>query len=229
MATANLGITVTTAGVTEAVTDLDKIAPAAARAEQATTKLAQTTKTTLGQAANDAESFAQRMERALNLNIKGPGVDAGRAADIAAYGQELDRLRQKFNQAHQIMISYRTAAGEIRQANAVGAISINEMNVALERLRQTTQRQIETERQLRQGRQQSGGMAAPGGPGGRGGRGGVDRMMQTNIMYQLQDIAVTTAMGMSPAMIALQQGTQVGAAISGAGGLKAGLTGIVGA
>jgi len=224
MSTAELGITVTSSGVAQAVADLDKLTPAAARAEQAVTKLTQTTTTQLTQAANQAESMAKRIERA--LDIKPAGMDMGRGADIAAYGAELDRLRMKFNQAHSIMQSYRVAANEIRQANSVGAISVNEMSVAMERLRVSTQRQIESERLLRQGRQVSGGGGTPGrgAPGG-----GAQQMMQSNLMYQFQDVAVTAAMGMNPVMIALQQGTQIGAAMTAAGGAKAGIAGLTGA
>ncbi len=223
MSTAELGITVTSSGVAQAVADLDKLTPAAARAEQAVTKLTATTTTQLTQAANQAESMAKRIERA--LNIKPVGIDMGRGADIAAYGAELDRLRAKFNQAHSIMQSYRVAANEIRQANSVGAISINEMSVAMERLRVSTQRQIDSERLLRQGRQVGGG----GTPGRGAPGGGAQQMMQSNLMYQFQDVAVTAAMGMNPVMIALQQGTQIGAAMTAAGGAKAGIAGLTGA
>jgi Phage tail lysozyme/Prophage tail length tape measure protein len=220
MATANLGITVDTSSVAGAVADLDKIAPAAARAEQATTKLAQTTTQKLSETASQTENFARRIEKA--LNIKAEGVDMGRAADIEAYGRSLDQLRQKFNQAHSIMQSYRSTAAEIRQANAVGAISVNEMNAALERLRITTTRQVEAERALRAQR-------ASGGGGG-GSSAGMNRMLQTNMMYQLQDVAVTASMGMNPAMIALQQGGQLAPMISqvmaGGGGIRAGLSAI---
>jgi Prophage tail length tape measure protein len=224
MATAELGITVNTSGVAQAVADLDKIAPAAAKAEQATTKLAQSTTASMSQTATQVESFANRINKA--LNIKPPEI--GRGADIAAYGLELDRLRQKFNQAHQVMQSYRTASQEIRQAHSVGAISANEMSAALERLRATTTRQVQAERELIQQRQRAG-TGGGGAPRSGAGGDGMQRMMQSNMMYQFQDIAVTAAMGMSPAMIALQQGTQISSTIMAAGGLKAGLTGIVGA
>ena len=53
-------------------------------------------------------------------------------------------------------------------------------------------------------------------------RGGMDA---TNIAYQFQDIGVTAAMGMSPMMIALQQGTQLSSVLGpmGAGGAVRGL------
>jgi hypothetical protein len=221
MATAELGITVNTSGVTGAIPDLNNLTKAVQSTDAAVQKMTQSTGQSFQKAANDAESFARRIERA--LDIKSPADIAsrslGRSADIAAYGAELDRLRTKFNQAHSIMMQYRTSASEIRQAHATGAISINEMSVAMERLRTTTQRQVETERQLRSGRGQGGGAGAGGG--------GAARAMQANMMYQLQDVAVTAAMGMNPAMIALQQGTQLGMNFAQAGGAKAGLMGMV--
>lgn len=256
MASAELGIIVTTTGVNEAVPDLANLANQTGKTEAAVTKLATTTTAQTGkagaaltdfaqkagqqlqQAANQADTFAARINKA--LNVKSSFDMGGRGADIAAYGAELDRLRQKFNQAHAIMTSYRTTASEIRQAHAVGAIGISEMNIALERLRTTTQRQIETEKQLRAGRTAPGANVNPltgagqGGVAGQAGQAGnnqagMNRMMQTNLMYQFQDIAVTTAMGMSPAMIALQQGTQLAAGMQAMGGAKEGVLGLVGA
>lgn len=43
--------------------------------------------------------------------------------------------------------------------------------------------------------------------------GGGQQFAAQNVMYQLQDIGVTAAMGMSPLMIAMQQGTQISAAL----------------
>jgi hypothetical protein len=232
---AELGITVVTSGIADgAVPELNSLTAAAGKAEAAVTKLTQTTTSQLQQAANQSESFARRIEAALNIKTPQQQMQTtmGRGEDIAAYGAELDRLRAKFNQAHAIMSQYRIAQTEIKQANAVGAISVNEMNVALERLRITTQRQVDAERTLRAGRTQPGGLLGAGGAaaggGGGGGSAGMQKMMQTNMMYQLQDVVTTAAMGMNPAMIALQQGSQLAMNFGQSGGVKAGLMSMVG-
>ena len=63
-------------------------------------------------------------------------VSPDRAADIAAYGAELERLREKFNPLYAVSQQYKKAEDEIRRAHAVGAIDAGEMAAALEREKQ---------------------------------------------------------------------------------------------
>jgi hypothetical protein len=86
MAEAKLGITVTSTGVAAAIADLDKLAPAAAKAEQATTQLSQSITKNLGQAANQADSFAARINKALDIRSN---VGKGAADSAAAMGTPL--------------------------------------------------------------------------------------------------------------------------------------------
>lgn len=126
----------------------------------------------------------------------GGGADSStRAADIAAYGDELDRLRARFNPLYAAIKQYRHEVGQIREAHRVGAISTDEMSAALGRERTATLASISALKQ----RQQA--MAGGGG----------SSFSTSNIAAQFQDIGVTAAMGMSPLQIALQQGTQLSA------------------
>ncbi len=117
-----------------------------------------------------------------------------RGGDINAYGRELDNLRAKFNPLFATIQQYKATQYEIRQAHAVGAISVDEMTSALNRERKAALDNIAALKQR-----------------GSVATGGVARHNTANIAAQFQDIAVTNAMGMSPIQIALQQGTQLSA------------------
>lgn len=109
MTIANLGIAVDSSPAARAAVDLDKLVVSSASADAAVTKLGTSSTAAfakvgtgagavsqqLRQAANDAESLAGRINRALNVRTDFGGI--GRGADIAAYGMELDKLRGKFN------------------------------------------------------------------------------------------------------------------------------------
>ncbi|SPL63582.1 phage tail length tape measure family protein [Ochrobactrum soli] len=140
-------------------------------------------------------AVAQSAQLAFNRRL---GVTDGitsdtRGSDIAAYGRELDNLRAKYNPLFAVIQQYRTAQADIRQAHSVGALSVDEMTSALQRERKAALENIAALKQ-------------------RGAASGGARSFQTaNIAAQFQDIAVTSAMGMSPIQIALQQGTQLSA------------------
>lgn len=150
------------------------------------------------------------------LGIGGSGRSAEQAAaDIAAYGTELDNLRARFNPLFAVIRQYKSAVAEIREANAVGAISEDEMTAAIERNRKATLAQITAIK--------SGGAVATG-----GGPRGYAAFQTANIAAQFQDIAVSAAMGFNPLQIGLQQGTQLSAAL-GNEGLKGTLGSLRGA
>lgn len=120
---------------------------------------------------------------------------------LADQQKELDRLRAKYSPLFATISNYKNAVAEIRQAHAAGAISANEMAAAIQRERQ----------------------AALASTAAIKGRNAAIRATVTtnsgnsfstsNIAAQFQDIGVTAAMGMSPIQIALQQGTQLSAAL----------------
>lgn len=240
MTNANLGFSVNTGNLPGAITDLDKLAASAAKAETAVKGMSQgvsqgasgmaaglsSVTTGMRNTATEVENLASRIERA--LNVQGGAMvgsafahDPRRAADLVAYGNEMDRLRAKFNPLFAAEQQHRTMLAEIASAHRVGAISANEMSAAVDRETAAFRRLSEAQRMAQGGGMGRGGANDNGSLAGT--NQGMQRMMSANLMYQFQDIAVTTAMGMSPAMIALQQGTQIGAALSATGGGAAGV------
>lgn len=224
MTNATLGFTVDSGGLPKAIADLDSLPPAAARAEAALDKLSERSsqssqKTTSGlekmrsemlRAANDIESLSMRIDRALNIG----GMGNSARESMSAFSAEIDRLRGKFVPLYAEGQRYKETVNEIRRAHLTGVITADQMSAAIERERQAMLR-------LRDAQRGVGGGAAPGR--------GQANALSSNLMYQFQDIGVTAAMGMSPAMIALQQGTQIGASLTASGGAKAGIAGLTGA
>ncbi|MGN8022151.1 phage tail length tape measure family protein [Phyllobacterium sp. 22229] len=214
MTIASLGLAVDSAPAVRAAVDLDKLAGSSATAEAAVARLGTSTSGVMGkigagagaisqklrEAANDAESMAARINRALNIRAEFGGI--GRGTDIAAYGAELDRLRTKFNPLFATIQQYKATQSEIRQAHAIGAIGIDEMTAALNRERSAALASIAALK----GRQGALGQTRPGQ--------GAGTFQTANIAAQFQDIAVTSAMGMAPLQIALQQGTQLSAVLN---------------
>ncbi|MBB6013480.1 hypothetical protein HNR59_002869 [Aquamicrobium lusatiense] len=118
---------------------------------------------------------------------------------LANQGKEMEKLRAKFSPMFSTITSYKTAVNEIRAAHRLGAISADEMATAIQRERQAALSSIAAIKQRN--------AALSDTPL----RGGNNRFNTANIAAQFQDIGVTTAMGMNPLTIALQQGTQLSA------------------
>ncbi|MDQ0454658.1 hypothetical protein QO005_000985 [Rhizobium paknamense] len=168
---------------------------------------AQATRQAIAGIGTEAVTSATKLQKLVDaeLGLARPAANSNsRAADIAAYGAELDRLRAKFNPLYAVTATYKTAVAEIRQAHRLGAISADEMTAAISRQRQATLASIDAIK----GRNAA--IRA-----GQGGGGANTSFAATNTMYQFQDIATTAAMGMSPAMIGLQQGSQIAGAYAG--------------
>ncbi|MCW5711262.1 phage tail length tape measure family protein [Shinella sp.] len=98
---------------------LEKEAVAARKAAEATRHLA-------AEERRAGETAGRNMERLVN-SFAGIGTQAanrnGRASDIAAYGQELDRLRASFEPLFGAQQRYQQKLAEIAQAERTGAIS----------------------------------------------------------------------------------------------------------
>lgn len=137
---------------------------------------------------------------------------------LAQQGKELERLRAKFNPVFATITNYKTAIGEIRTAQRLGAISADEMANAIQRERQAALQSIAAIKQRN--------AVIADTPGVFGGGGA---FATANIAAQFQDIGVTAAMGMSPLQIALQQGTQLSAVLNTMGGTKGAIAGLAGA
>lgn len=115
---------------------------------------------------------------------------------LADQQKELDRLRAKYSPLFATISNYKSAVAEIRQAHAAGAISANEMTAAIQRERQAALAST---------------AAIKGRNSALAAQPRANTFQTSNIAAQFQDIGVTTAMGMSPIQIALQQGTQLSA------------------
>ncbi|WFU88991.1 phage tail length tape measure family protein [Rhizobium sp. CC1099] len=136
---------------------------------------------------------------------------------LADQGKELERLRAKYSPLFATINQYKMAVADIKRAHAIGAISATEMASAISKERQAA---LASTAAIK-GRNAA--LAAT--PAQRAGA-GVGAFQTANIAAQFQDIAVTSAMGMNPLQIALQQGTQLSSVISTLGtgkGVVAGL------
>ncbi|MGK9039227.1 phage tail length tape measure family protein [Rhizobium sp. SA279] len=154
----------------------------------------------IGAAANQTADQLEKLKRAAGDGLRAP-------AGAGSTGAELDRLRAKYNPLYAAIMQYKQAQLEIRSAHAAGALSADEMTAALDRNRRSTLASIDAIK----GRNR----AIADTPVAANVNNGVRGFETANIAAQLQDIGVTTAMGMSPLQIALQQGTQLSAIIGG--------------
>jgi hypothetical protein len=159
-------------------------------------------------ALDEVADAGQRAATALNgfsdAARKGGAGLAGMGADAAAQAKLLDDLRAKYNPLYAAVSRYKTEVSGIRQAHAIGALSVNEMSAALGKERQATLASIDAIK----GRN----AAIRTMPAANGNARGFET---SNIAAQFQDIGVSIAGGMSPLQIALQQGTQLSAVFSG--------------
>lgn len=236
---ATLGLAIDSSPAAKAASDLDRLTVAATKTEKAVDETGKAA-ARAGKSMAGVSSATKLMEASINATVyandnsvgainrhiaaiqrlteteRRMSASFGRGADIAAYGQELDRLRAKFNPTFSAIQQYRGALAEIRQAHAVGAISATEMASAISRERQATLTSIaaikgrsnalrEVTASTRAAKAANDALASSG----------ANSFNTANIAAQFQDIAVTSAMGMSPLQIALQQGTQLSAVLSG--------------
>jgi hypothetical protein len=139
---------------------------------------------------------------------------------LADQGKELERLRARYSPLFATINTYKTAVSEIQRAHAIGAISANEMATAISKERQAA---------LASTAAIKGRNAALAVAPTQRNSGGVGAFQTANITAQFQDIAVTSAMGMSPLQIALQQGTQLSSVIGTLGNGKGVVTGLAAA
>lgn len=139
-------------------------------------------------------ALQKRIDGMVGIGTRGAKEWSGALAD---QGKELERLRARYSPLFATINNYKAAVADIKRAHSIGAISANEMTAAIQRERQAA-------------------LASTAAIKGRNAalaatpRGGSAQGFQTaNIAAQFQDIAVTSAMGMNPLQIALQQGTQL--------------------
>jgi len=134
----------------------------------------------------------------------GTGSDyAARAADIAAYGQELDRLRAKFNPLAAAQQQYRATLAEINQAARIGALSEAERAAAIQRTKDSFAQQVTALR------------GATNAATTHTGAVKLQGYQVANLGQQLQDVGVQLSMGTNPFIILAQQGPQITSAMGG--------------
>ncbi|CAI2935014.1 phage tail length tape measure family protein [Aminobacter niigataensis] len=162
------------------------------------------------------KSMTSAMQTRINAMV-GIGAKATKewTGALSDQGAELERLRGKFNPVFSTITRYKATVAEIQQAHRLGAISADEMTAAIGRERQATLASVAALKQRN--------AAMADTPSRHGAN--VGAFQTANLAAQFQDIAVTSAMGMSPLQIALQQGTQLSAVLGpmGATGAVKGL------
>lgn len=160
-------------------------------------------------------SMTTAMQARINQMV-GVGTKASKewTGVLAQQGAELDKLRTKYNPVFAAIKQYQASVISIQQAHRLGAISAEEMTTAIQRERRATLDSISALKQRK--------AAIADNVPVSGARG----FQTANIAAQFQDIAVTSAMGMSPIQIALQQGTQLSAVFNEMGKGKAVIQGI---
>ncbi|MBN9335622.1 phage tail length tape measure family protein [Devosia sp.] len=137
-------------------------------------------------------------QSAINSSL-GIGVapTGDRGADIAAYGNALDEMRAKFSPLFALEQQHKANLAEISQAYRLGAISADEQSAAIERANVAHRSAVVAlDGHAHALDQVSRAMAR-------------SNAQRTNLLFQLQDVAVTLAMGMNPLMVAMQQGSQI--------------------
>ncbi|WP_455918855.1 phage tail length tape measure family protein [Ensifer canadensis] len=200
-------------------TDLATVKRSLKRLEQdisSTTGKVQKQFNSLGKGVDNSMTSAMqaRVDKMVGIGTKGAKEWSGALAD---QGKELERLRSKYSPLFATINNYKSAVSDIRRAHAVGAISANEMTAAIQRERQAALASTAAIRDRNRALKDT--------PAGRGGQG----FQTANIAAQFQDIAVTSAMGMNPLQIALQQGTQLSSVLNTMGSGKQVISGLAGA
>lgn len=126
---------------------------------------------------------------------------------LAAWGSQMDAVRARFNPLFAVSKQYELQLRDIAEAERMGAISAMEAAAARERAAQMLV-----------------GPRPGGGPGPASA--GMAQSAAANLSFQINDIAMMTAMGQSPFMLMIQQGPQVAQIFSQikASGLSLGAT-----
>ncbi|CZT36357.1 phage tail length tape measure family protein [Rhizobium sp. 9140] len=139
--------------------------------------------------AGAAERLAARRKQSAQSIVQSQMIQPDRSADITAFMDERDRLRQAYNPRYAALTTYRKTIEDIRQANRVGAISHDEMTAAISRERQATLGLIQSRK-------------------GIAGSKGLRPDQQANLFTQGVDTVQSLALGMPISQVILQQGPQ---------------------
>jgi hypothetical protein len=198
---ASLGLSIDSTPVERARDEFGRFVTAAKSAENAAKGFEQST----AKAGVAAGGLSKQITAALNsveavnrrLNVRDSFGGAERAADIAAYGQELDKLRARYNPLFAVQQTYRAQVDDISKAAKVGALSEDEKSVALLRAEQAYKNQTKAISLNEQQILKSGKAAL------------VSGYQMQNLAFQVNDVATMAAMGMDPLRIFTSQAGQI--------------------
>jgi hypothetical protein len=212
MTAATLGFQIDSSQASSAAVDLDKLTAAATRTQAAADRL-EADAASLGTALGRAGDGATKAKPA----VESLGRSFGSQDEhVRSFRMEVERLTLKYQPLAQATRQYEATVAEIGRAHKVGAISAQQMTTALDAERMAFER-------LKTSATTAGAAVKAANANTRAGANG--SFATANVAAQFQDIAVTSAMGMSPLQIALQQGTQLSAVLGpmGAAGAVKGL------
>ena len=150
-------------------------------------------------AQTQALTAAQRAQTLVNQVTGVRDFDtAGRGADIAAYGSQLDALRAKYVPLYAAGAAYKATLTDINQAAKVGAISETERADAVARTKAAFVDQVGALRGVKAATVEA--TAATG----------LQRYELINLSRQAQDVVVSLAGGQGIGTVLIQQGSQIG-------------------
>ncbi|AWI58630.1 phage tail length tape measure family protein [Sinorhizobium fredii] len=212
MTEAVLGFKIDSSQASTAGADLDRLAASAAKLEQAVEKLeaeAARLGKTVGKAGEEARKALPPVD--------GLGRSFGtQDQHVKAFRAEVERLTKMFPPLVDAEKKYQAAVNDIQSAHRLGIMSTQQMTQRLDQARMAYER-LKTSATTAGAAMKAANANTP--------RTGAQNFNSANIAAQLQDVAITSAMGMSPLQIALQQGTQMAAVLGpmGATGVVSGL------
>lgn len=150
-----------------------------------------------GQSMDGTGAKATKLQRQIEALAGASGGMQNRAADIEAYGNELDRLRSKYNPLFAAQQQYIKTLDEINRAAKVGAISEKERVAAFDKTKSAFAAQVKGIRGVSEANTE---IAKTGELAG---------YELINLSRQLQDVFVSIASGQAPTTVFIQQGTQI--------------------
>lgn len=196
MSAATLGFQIDSSQAAGAAANLDDLTASANRTTAAADKLEAE-----ASALNSALGKAGRGAREAQAPVESLGRSLGQQDDhVRAFRMEVERLTAKYQPLAAATKSYEASVSEIERAHRMGILSATQMQRALDAERMAYERLKNSATTAGAAMKAANANAAPS---------GAQRAASANLGFQFQDIGVTAAMGMSPLMIGLQQGTQL--------------------
>lgn len=138
---------------------------------------------------------------------------------VKAFRAEVERLTDKYQPLVAAGKRHEATLAEIQRAYRLNIITAQQMTQQIDQERLAYER-LKTSAATAGAAVKAANANAPMG----GGRSGGQNFNAANTMFQFQDIAMTAAMGMNPAMIAMQQGSQLAGGFAGMGAKQALMT-----